>query len=215
MRWILRGLKKGILTTKYPRKRPTYDEVPEIGLPIPCECADIVSARMDCPTKAIADVLDVEKCIFCGRCEEHRFKRSRSVERAEVRRSLPFSRSVHIFVADVGSCNACNMELEMLNNPFYDFNRLGFFFTPTPRHADLLLVIGYPVEKMVDAFLEAYDAMPDPKIVVAAGTCALSGGIFGDKGIEQYINVDVKIPGCPPPPIAILYGLLKASGRCK
>ncbi len=213
MRWVLRGLKKGILTTKYPKKRPSYDEVPEIGIPMP-KVADIESARKYCPTNAISDTIDVSKCIFCGKCEEYGFKRSRNVEFAEVRKSLPFSRSIHIFVVDVGSCNACNMELEMLNNPFYDFHRLGFFFTPTPRHADVLLVIGYPTDRMIDALLEAYDAMPEPKIVVAAGTCALSGGIFeeGKGGLERYVEVDVKIPGCPPPPIALLHGLLKARG---
>ncbi len=213
MRWIFRGIKKGILTTRYPEEKPAYDEVPEIGLPIPDKCADFASAESNCPTGAIADAVDAEKCIFCGRCEDFRFKRSRTVELAEVRKALPFSKSIHVFVADVGSCNACNREVEMLNNPFYDFHRLGIFFTPTPRHADVLLVIGYPVEKTVKALLEAYDAMPEPKVVVAAGSCALSGGIFGERGIDRYIDVDVRVPGCPPPPIALLHGLLKASGR--
>jgi Ni,Fe-hydrogenase III small subunit/ferredoxin len=213
MKWLFRGIKKRTLTTGYPAKKPTYDEVPEIGLPVPYKCADFTSAKNSCPTGAIGDAIDAERCIFCGKCEEYRFRKSRTVELAEVKRTLPFSKSIHVFVADAGSCNACNREVEMLNNPFYDFHRLGIFFTPTPKHADVLLILGYPTERMINAILEAYSIMPEPKVVVAVGTCAISGGIFGDSGINAYMDVDAKIPGCPPPPIAILHGLLKVSGR--
>ena len=206
MFWILRGLKKGIMTTRYPDEEPSEEEVPNIGLPKP------VKARNGrCPNSAIDGDVDPFKCIFCGRCERFGYKRSREVEIAEVRRELPFKRSVHIFPVDVGSCNACNLELENLNDPYYDFHRLGFFFTPTPRHADVMVVMGSPTERMVEPMLKAYEAMPEPKIVIALGTCAC-GGFIGN-GVEEYINVDVKIAGCPPPPIAILYGLLKACGR--
>ena len=94
----------------------------------------------------------------------------------------------------------------------------GIFFTPTPRKADLLLVAGPVTENMRAALVAAYEAMPEPKIVVAMGVCAIDGGVFGRTfavcgGAEAAVPVDVVIPGCPPPPLAVIHGLLVATGR--
>ncbi len=129
-----------------------------------------------------------------------------------------FSRSIHILVVDAGDCGACLNEVKQLNNPYYNMHRLGFFLTPTPRHADLLLVVGALTEHMRLPLRKAYDAMPTPKRVVAVGACALSGGIFGRSfmcagGVGDFLPVDVEVPGNPPPPLAILHGLLVAAGR--
>ncbi len=124
-----------------------------------------------------------------------------------------FRRSLHIRHVDSGSCNGCESELQALNNPFYNLHRLGLFFTPSPRFADLLLVTG-PVTRAMEAPLRAtYEAMPQPRWVMASGTCAVSGGIAeggyaGGHGLDGVIPVDVYLPGCPPNPAAIIEALL-------
>ena len=119
---------------------------------------------------------------------------------------------------DAGDCGACLNEVKQLNNPYYNMHRLGFFITPTPRHADVLLVVGPGTDHMRVALKKIYDAMPTPKRVVAVGACALTGGVFAEsfacaKGVGELLPVDVAIPGNPPPPLAILHGLLVAVGR--
>src|SRR5581483_11819764 len=91
----------------------------------------------------------------------------------------PVKRSLHIRHVDAGSCNGCESELNALNNPYYNLHRLGIFFTPSPRFADLLLVTGSVTYAMRGPLLETYNAMPEPKWVMAVGTCAVSGGIIG------------------------------------
>lgn len=131
-----------------------------------------------------------------------------------------FSGSLNIRILDAGACGACMGEIKQITGPYYNIHRLGFFITPTPRMADILLVAGPLTEHMVDALKKTWDAMPAPRRVIAVGTCAISGGPFGSgfaskKGIEQVVPVDIKIPGCPPPPLAIIHALLLASGRLK
>jgi len=126
-----------------------------------------------------------------------------------------FGRSLKIREVDSGSCNGCDYEINALNNPFNDIERLGISFVASPRHADMLLVTGTATRNMQLALIKTYNATPDPKIVVAVGACACSGGIFKDtyatsNGIDGIVPVDVYIPGCPPRPQAILYGILKA-----
>jgi formate hydrogenlyase subunit 7 len=129
-----------------------------------------------------------------------------------------FRRSLHIRHVDAGSCNACESEIKQLTSPYYDIHRLGIFFTTSPRHADLLLVTG-PVTRAMEAPLRrAYEAMPDPRLVVGVGACACDGGIFGPScltrgGLAHVLPVDVFIPGCPPTPFALIHGLLLAIGR--
>ncbi len=126
-----------------------------------------------------------------------------------------FGHSLHIRHIDVGSCNACESEVLALSNPYYNFHRLGLFFTHSPRHADVLLVTGALTRAMAPVLRETYDAMPRPRLVVATGVCALHGGVFANSSrfvgpVDSVLPVDAYIPGCPPNPYALLQGLLKA-----
>lgn len=131
-----------------------------------------------------------------------------------------FGRSLHIREVDAGSCNGCELEIATLSNPIYDLERFGLHFVASPRHADMLLVTGPVTRNMEIALQKTYEATPDPKLVVAVGACACSGGIFGESyaskgGVDKVIPVDIYIPGCPPRPQAILHGILLAIGRVK
>lgn len=129
-----------------------------------------------------------------------------------------YRRSLHIRHVDAGSCNGCESELQALNNPFYNLHRLGIFFTPSPRFADMLLVTGPVTPAMKGPLIETWEAMPDPKWVVATGTCAASGGIMrggyaGGNGVGEWLPVDIWLPGCPPNPAAIIQALLLLQER--
>jgi formate hydrogenlyase subunit 7 len=129
-----------------------------------------------------------------------------------------FGRSLHIRHVDAGSCNACESEIKLLTSPYYDLHRLGMFFTPSPRHADVLLVTGPVTRAMEGPLKRTYEAMPDPRLVVGVGACACGGGVFGPSAYEfgtlaAVLPVDAFIPGCPPTPIALIYGLLLALDR--
>jgi Ni,Fe-hydrogenase III small subunit/ferredoxin-like protein FixX len=131
-----------------------------------------------------------------------------------------FGRSLAIRQVDAGSCNGCEIEIAALNNPIYDIERFGIHFVASPRHADVLLVTGPASKNMETALLRTYNATPGPKIVIAVGACACSGGIFGDTyattgGIDNVVPVDVYIPGCPPRPQTLLEGLLLAINKVK
>jgi Ni,Fe-hydrogenase III small subunit/formate hydrogenlyase subunit 6/NADH:ubiquinone oxidoreductase subunit I len=133
-----------------------------------------------------------------------------------IRRVL--GRSLAIRQVDAGSCNGCELEIVALNNPVHDIERFGIHFVASPRHADMLLVTGPVTRNMELALRKTYDAAPEPKLVVAVGACGISGGIFGTNyatrgAVDQVIPVDVYIPGCPPRPEALLYGILLAVGR--
>lgn len=139
-------------------------------------------------------------------------------EKIQQKARQTFGRSLQIREVDAGSCNGCDYEINSLNNPVNDLERLGMHFVASPRHADLLLVTGTATRNMELALVKTYNAAPDPKLVVAVGACACSGGIFRDSyatrnGIDCILPVDVYIPGCPPRPEAIMYGILKALDR--
>ena len=134
------------------------------------------------------------------------------------RASKMFGRSLHIREVDAGSCNGCEIEIVNLNSPIYDVERFGIHFVASPRHADLLLVTGPVTRNMELALRKTYDALPDPRLVVAVGACGCSGGIFGVNyatrgSVDCVIPVDVYVPGCPPNPHALLHGILQAIGR--
>lgn len=128
-----------------------------------------------------------------------------------------FGRSLHIRTLDTGSCAVCEQEIRLLTAPHYDLHRLGFFFTPAPRHADLLMVTGPMIRAFDVAARKTYEAMPGPKVVVATGACALGGvyqaDAFTHGAVQEILPVDVWIPGCPPSPLALLQGLLVAVDR--
>ena len=128
-----------------------------------------------------------------------------------------FGRSLHIRTLDTGSCAVCEQEIRLLSAPHYDLSRLGFFFTPAPRHADLLLVTGPMVRAFDAAARKTLEAMPGPKVVVATGACALGGVYpkdpFVHGNVGEVLPVDVWIPGCPPSPLALLHGLSVAVSR--
>jgi len=129
-------------------------------------------------------------------------------------------RALTIRHVDAGSCNGCELEIHALNNPYYNIEGRGIKFVASPRHADLLLVTGPVSRNMEIAVRRAYDATPDPKLVVATGDCACTGGIFGESyasrgRVANVIPVDVAVPGCPPPPLEILRGILSAVARRK
>ncbi|MGH8373317.1 MAG: NADH-quinone oxidoreductase subunit NuoB [Gammaproteobacteria bacterium] len=124
-----------------------------------------------------------------------------------------FRGSLHIRHVDAGSCNGCESELQALNNPFYNLHRLGIFFTASPRFADVLLVTGSVTYAMREPLLTTYEAMAEPKWVLAAGTCAVSGGAAAGgyssgHGLDGVLPVDIWLPGCPPNPAALIHALL-------
>lgn len=234
--WIIKGLATGIKTTAYPA-RPEMAAGVSPGLPSAGEYPEGDARRLAevCPTHALSAegdrlVVDAGRCIHCFRCARAASGPAEWQAGYEWATLTPeasaapdgfgkaFERSIHIRVVDVGDCGACLNEVKQLNNPYYNMHRLGLFITPAPRHADILLVVGALTDQMRDPLLKAYDAMPTPKKVVAVGSCAISGGIFGpsfvcEGGIGKLLPVDVEAPGNPPPPLAILHALLAASGR--
>ena len=128
-----------------------------------------------------------------------------------------FGRSLHIRTVDTGSCAVCESEIRLLAAPHYDLHRLGFFFTPAPRHADLLMVTGPAIRAADNLLRKSFEATPDPKAVIAIGACALGGVYTEDQlihgAVDRVLPVDVYVPGCPPSPLALLQGLLVAVGR--
>jgi Ni,Fe-hydrogenase III small subunit len=193
---------------------------------------DALVAR--CPARAIvrgndAVTIDQGRCVHCFRCRrdvdepaawEPGYEWAVQSSEAAALNKLAgmFGRSLHIRFVDAGACGACMSEARQINNPYYNMHRLGFFITPTPRSADILLVAGPVSDAMRLPLRKTYEAMPTPKRVVAIGACAASGGVFGPSfaalgGAGEIIPVDVIVPGCPPPPLAILHGLLVAVQR--
>jgi|SRR5579883_969146 Ni,Fe-hydrogenase III small subunit len=124
-------------------------------------------------------------------------------------------RALTIRQVDAGSCNACELEIQALNNPYYNLEGMGIKFVASPRHADMLLVTGPVSVNMEEALKRTYDAVPDPKLVVAVGDCGACGGVFGTSyasrgAVANVIPVNHTITGCPPGPAAILKGIFEA-----
>jgi Ni,Fe-hydrogenase III small subunit len=234
--WFWYGLRKGIRSTRYPRGPESSPGISpgrplDTLFPDPNEAA---RAAANCPTSAIIAVdslacVEFKKCVFCQRChfggrdqlhwdESFEWTQMHSPEQGFEPLPHDFAYSLHIIVVDAGDCGACLNEVKQLNNPLYNMHRLGFFFTPTPRAADVLLVVGPVSENMRGPLIKTYEAMPDPKRVISVGACAITGGVFGQTfasagGAGSVIPVDLEVPGDPPPPLSILHGLLVVTGR--
>jgi Ni,Fe-hydrogenase III small subunit/NAD-dependent dihydropyrimidine dehydrogenase PreA subunit len=213
-------------------------------------CLDGCTACIEsCPTGALTPIaggplLDLGRCIFCDECRaacpeeaiaftrDWRLAASRRgalvlgeaaaprVEALgrELRRLL--GRSLKLRQVSAGGCNGCEVEANALGNIVFDAGRFGIDFVASPRHADGILVTGPVTENMRKALLMTYDAVAEPRLVIAAGACAISGGLFRDRpevanGLEDLLPVDLYIPGCPPHPLTILDGLLRLLGRLK
>lgn len=217
------------------------------GLPVlrPDKCADGCHACADaCPTHALLlDPLrvDLGACLFCPECEaacpsgaieltnEHRLAvgsredlvlgegelRLATALDAEMRRL--FGRSLRLRQVSAGGCNACEAELVALGNVVFDIARFGVQFVASPRHADGIVITGPVSANMAYALEETWRATPEPRLVIAVGACAISGGPFAGsdeiRGIPPELKVDLYVPGCPPHPLTVLDGLLRLLGR--
>lgn len=239
---IKNRLEQGLRTSKYPRKPiqlyPRFRGLPEVNQ----NCAPTIIQRCAslCPQDAILveeKKIDLGRCTFCGQCAQVEagafvhFTSNFSMACAQredllTSGSLPdlaahskahfkklFGRSLQLRQISAGGCNACESDTNVLNTPFFDLSRFGIDFVASPRHADGIHVTGPITCNMKTALLATYEAVPAPKVVIASGACAISGGPFYDSpeiigDLNTLIPVDLYIPGCPPHPLTTLHGLL-------
>ncbi|OGG46232.1 MAG: hydrogenase [Candidatus Handelsmanbacteria bacterium RIFCSPLOWO2_12_FULL_64_10] len=200
-------------------------------------CRDCEAA---CPTGAIrGGAIDLGRCLFCTECvdacpegamkytSEYRMAtRTRDdlvlplkpAAALEERTRRLFGRSLKLRQVSAGGCNGCESDVNVLNTVVFDLGRFGIQFVASPRHADGLLITGPVTGAMQSALRKTYDAVPSPKIVIAVGACAISGGPYighpeAHDGADSQVPVDLYVPGCPPHPLTILDGLLRLLGR--
>ena len=235
-------LEQGNRTSKYPKEAinlyTRYRGLPKINKNCP---TDLINAcALACPQEAINTKtcqIDLGRCVFCGQCETQSkgefVKFTQNFEMAVANYdhlltdgSLPelaqeakahfkklFGRSLQLRQVSAAGCNACEADTNVLNTPFFDLSRFGIQFVASPRHADGIHVTGPISKNMKTALLTTFEAVPSPKVVIASGSCSISGGpfrgsneIIGD--LNSLIPVDLFIPGCPPHPLTTLHALL-------
>jgi Ni,Fe-hydrogenase III small subunit/ferredoxin len=252
--WALRGLRNGVLTTRWPARPDPYAAAGRGPATVLDERpADVDAEQLEriCPTGAIglaggAVRLDQGRCVQCGRCVTARPdvfgwaegpavaalaadglvvpeiaetpERLAALREGLRTRARALRRSVHLRHVDAGSDGTEEWEILALFNPVYDVNRLGIFLTASPRHADILLVTGAGARGMTEPLRRTYEGMPDPKIVIAVGADAVSGGLIAPSyavtgGVAATLPVDVFLPGSPPTPFSILHAILLGLGR--
>ena len=228
-----------------PALSPRFRGVPVINWKSCCpncnECSRV------CPTGAInvrEHTIDLGKCLFCLECskvcpagvaafsadyrmavrmrsellldENCRIKNLAHALRGKM--LSMFRRSFKLRQVSAGGCNACEADVNVLTTIGWDLSRFGIQFVASPRHADGILVTGPVTKNMELALKKTWEAVPEPKLVIAAGACAVSGGLYNDHeetcgGLEKILPVDLYIPGCPPHPLTILDGLLRLLDR--
>jgi Ni,Fe-hydrogenase III small subunit/formate hydrogenlyase subunit 6/NADH:ubiquinone oxidoreductase subunit I len=248
LRTLLARAHQGHRTIPFPKGAPALSDrfrgLPTIGSgACPEGCRACSEA---CPTEAIAvgdePRVDLGRCLFCADCArvcpEARIAFSGEFRLATRRRDdllagssglrlagaleeksrRLFGRSLRLRQVSAGGCNACEADAAVLQTVVFDFARFGIGFVASPRHADGLLVTGPVTENMREALLKTHQAMPSPKLVIASGACAISGGPFAGhpevhNGVGDLLPVDLFVPGCPPHPLTLLDGLLRLLGR--
>jgi Ni,Fe-hydrogenase III small subunit/ferredoxin-like protein FixX len=233
---------QGCKTSRYPKEKvqllPRYRGRPQIKPDAPTDVA--TACARACPQEAIdpdAQTIDMGRCVFCGTCERVSrgefvsFTQDFAVGVAEkdhliTTGEIPdlakhasqhfkrlFGRSLQLRQVSAAGCNACEADLNVLATPFFDLARFGINFVASPRHADGIVVTGPVSRNMKTALLETYEATPQPRVVIAVGSCTLSGGPFRGsnqitEGLDTLLPVDLFIPGCPPHPMSNLHALL-------
>lgn len=241
---------QGHRTIAYPEADPVVpDRLRGLPVIDEGKCPEACRACVDaCPTEAVTRDgqvrIDLGRCLFCTRCQEacptgtvrftndHRLAvRKRNdlvVDREGIRLASEldkemmrvFGRSLQFRQVSAGGCNGCEVDINVLTTVVYDLSRFGIKIVASPRHADGLIVTGPITENMKLATIKTFAGVPAPKLVIAVGACAISGGLFRGHpeqhdGVTDILPVDLYVPGCPPHPLTILDGLLRLLGRVK